>query len=241
MRAWLTTVCLIAAVVWFPSAPRAAESRTVSFRTEDGVALAATWFEAAEHPAPAVILLHMLTRSRHDWDLVGQQLAGAGIHALAVDFRGHGDSSPGQTTTGEQGLSQLVLDVKAARTFLTSLTGLVRTSSIGVMGASLGAHIALLEAAGDPEVRSLALLSPGLEYRSLRTEAAMRAYVNRPALLVAGADDPYSRRSIKALAMLGGTALETRVVNGGGHGTIMLARNPDLGTALVDWFLRTLL
>ena len=31
------------------------------------------------------------------------------------------------------------------------------------------------------------------------------------------------------------------VLAGAGHGSVMLAREPDLATALVDWFIRTLL
>jgi hypothetical protein len=34
---------------------------------------------------------------------------------------------------------------------------------------------------------------------------------------------------------------ELRVLSGAGHGSVMLARDPDLATALVDWFIRTLL
>ena len=75
-----------------PAALHAAPSRTVSFRADDGVAVAATWYEATRRPAPAVILLHMLSRSRDDWRAVADRLSDAGLHALAIDFRGHGDS-----------------------------------------------------------------------------------------------------------------------------------------------------
>jgi len=219
---------------------RAAPSRTVSFRADDGVAVAATWYEATRHPAPAVILLHMLSRSRDDWRAVADRLAEAGVHALAVDFRGHGESGSGDPTDGRQ-LSRFVLDVRAARAFLLSLEGLVDTAAIGVAGASVGANVGLLEAADDEAVRSLVLLSPSLNYQSLRSEAAMQRYADRPVLLVAGADDPYALRSVKALAAVGDGIREMRTVEEGGHGTIMLARQPDLAGAVVDWFLRTLL
>jgi pimeloyl-ACP methyl ester carboxylesterase len=69
----------------------------------------------------------------------------------------------------------------------------------------------------------------------------MRQYAGRPALLVAGADDPYALRSMKALAAVGDGIREMLTVEEGGHGTIMLVRQPDLARAVVDWFLRTLL
>ena len=40
---------------------------------------------------------------------------------------------------------------------------------------------------------------------------------------------------------MGDGARELRVLSGAGHGAVMLAREPDLATALVDWFIRTLL
>ena len=44
-----------------------------------------------------------------------------------------------------------------------------RPDAIGVVGASLGANLALLAAADLPLVRAIALLSPSLDYRGLRT------------------------------------------------------------------------
>lgn len=70
---------------------RAVTPQHVSFKTQDGVAIAGTLYLPGR-PAPAVILLHMQTRSREDWQALGQRLAEAGIVALAIDFRGHGAS-----------------------------------------------------------------------------------------------------------------------------------------------------
>jgi pimeloyl-ACP methyl ester carboxylesterase len=219
----------------------AATSRTVTFRTDDGVTIAATLYEGTRHPAPAVILLHMLTRSRDDWQTVATRLADAGIQALALDFRGHGGSSPAPPTGAEADWSRLALDVKASRAFLASRPDLVQTAQIGIAGASMGANVAIIAAAADPSIRSLALLSPSLDYRSLRAEAPMRKYGARPALLVAGTNDAYAMRSAKALAALGGGTREIKTLDDAGHGTNMLNHDPDLARALVDWFLRTLL
>jgi alpha-beta hydrolase superfamily lysophospholipase len=202
------------------------------------VALTATWYEAARQPAPAVILLHMLGRSRDDWQNVGHRLADAGVHALAVDFRGHGASSSGG---GPGELARLVLDVRAARAFLTGRPDAVRANAIGIAGASLGANIAVLASGGDASIRSLALLSPSLDYRGLRIAAAMREYGARPALLIAATSDPYALRTVRELKTLGSGIREMRTPVDAGHGTAMLARDPDLGRALVDWFQRTLL
>ena len=236
-------VLAVAAIIILTTvAPQTANSRTVSIRTDDGVTLAGTFYEASRRPAPAVILLHMLTRSREDWDAVASRLADAGFHVLAIDFRGHGGSSGGPpAAAGGPDVTRLVLDVQAARAFLVARTDLVIPSAVGIAGASLGANVAILEGAGDPAVRSLALLSPGLDYRSLKTDAALRKYGGRPAMLLAGSNDPYAVRSVKELAAGGGGVREIRIIENAGHGTMMLRSDQDLGRTLVDWFQRTLL
>ena len=69
----------------------------------------------------------------------------------------------------------------------------------------------------------------------------MRQYGGRPALLIAGANDPYALRSMKVLVGTGEGIREMLTIEQGGHGTIMLDRAPELSGAVVDWFLRTLL
>src|SRR5262249_53812789 len=41
---------------------------------------------------PALLLLHGFLEHAHTWDLVAPQLAAAGHHVFALDWRGHGDS-----------------------------------------------------------------------------------------------------------------------------------------------------
>lgn len=214
-----------------------ARSQRVSFRTDDGVTIAATWYEPSMRPAPAVILVHMLGRSRRDWDALASRLAGAGIGALAIDLRGHGESTSSVGSAGAD-YSHMVKDVAAARRHLASRAE-VRASKIGLAGASIGANLAALHAASEPAVASLALLSPSLDYRGLRIEAAVRKYGNRPLLLVSSDDDPYARRSSVELAKTGGIREHLPLV-GAGHGTQMLIRSYELPQALVEWFRRTL-
>ncbi len=216
--------------------PDAAASQRVSLRTEDGITLAATWYEPSSRGGPAVVLVHMLHRSRRDWDGFASRLASEGIGALAIDLRGHGES---QGSAAVEDLSRMALDVRAARRFLGSRPDI--HGPVGLAGASLGANLVTLEASTDATIASVALLSPSLEYRGLRIEAALRKYGDRPALLVAGDDDPYAARSVRELQKAGGGTRETLLLSRAGHGTTMLSRDPELTRRLVDWFRRTLL
>ena len=214
----------------------------VSLHTSDGMRLAGTLYQPSHRPAPAVILLHMQTRSSADWRRLAERLAEAGIAALAIDFRGHGAS--GSVVLAPDGtggdLNRNLLDVQAARSLLTEWQG-PGAGRIGIAGASIGANLAALHAAADPTIRSLALLSAGLDYRGLRIEAAMRKYGERPAFIVASLEDPYATRSARQLTTFGNGIRELRLLSEAGHGTVMLSRQPDLVDLLVDWFQRTLL
>ena len=220
------------------SAAGAAEPQTVTLTAKDGVQVTGSLFLPEKRPAPAVVLLHMMTRSRHDWDGAGQKFVEAGVAALAIDFRRSGQ--PGTDARGNEDLTDLVLDAEAARAYLASRPE-ISAARIGVAGASLGANVAVLVAAADPGVKSLALLSVSLEYRNLRVDPAIKKFGSRPALLVASSEDAYALRSARTMVSMGDGARELRVLSGAGHGSAMLNKDPDLITARVDWFLRTLL
>jgi pimeloyl-ACP methyl ester carboxylesterase len=230
------TVFLIAICAVLLGAGASAASRVVNFRASDGTPLVADLYEPQVQPAPAIVLVHMLTRSRLDWAATAERMEEAGFVALAVDLRGHGQSGGASDSAGD--MAPMQRDVQAAVAFLKSRNN-VTTGRIGIAGASLGANLAVLVAAADPSIRSLALLSASGDYKGLRIEAALRK-VDRPVLLVAGSDDPYALRSAASLAATGARR-ETATLPDAGHGTVMLIRHPDLTGQLVDWFRRTLL
>jgi dienelactone hydrolase len=210
-----------------------AAGRIIAFRTDDGRTVAGYLAEADRRPAPAVVLVPMLGRPKDDWQAVAQRLAEAGITALAIDLRGE------QAPADPRELAGWSSDVRAAVAYLASRPE-VRAGGIGVAGASLGANLAVVAAAGSPQVRSIALISPSLDYRGVRIEAAMRDYGDRPALLVASLHDPYAARSARELAAGAAGGRELRWSEAPAHGTTLLARDPDLVRALVEWFQRTL-
>jgi dienelactone hydrolase len=210
-----------------------AAGRNVSFRASDGRTVSALAFEPSQHPSPAVILVPMLGRPKEDWDAVGQRLADANILALAIDLGSLSEPGDSKVLAGWSG------DVRAAVAYLSSRPD-VRPSAIGVAGASLGASLGAIAAAGDPSVRSLVLISPALDYRGLRIEAAMKQYGARPALLIASAHDPYAARSVRELAKDTAGRRETRFSDITAHGTVLLARDGDTVRALIEWFQGTL-
>jgi dienelactone hydrolase len=230
-----------AVVVPHASGPRPAEPQAVTFAARDGMLVTGALHLPEKTPAPAVLLLPMMSRTLHDWDQVAARLADAGIAALAIDFRRNGAGKLTDAGAGEAGsFSDLVLDAEAARAYLSARPEIV-PGRIGLLGASLGANVAALVGGNDPTTATMALLSASLEYRGLYLEQALRKYGQRPVLLVASSEDPYALRSARQAVTMGDGPRELRVLSGAGHGTVMLSRDPDLISALVDWFQRTLL
>ena len=237
--ALLVVACSVLAM--HASGPRHADPQTVTFAARDGMLVTGALHLPEKTPAPAVLLLPMMSRTLHDWDQVAARLADAGIAALAIDFRRNGGGKPTGAGAGEAGaFSDLVLDAEAARAYLSARPEIV-PGRVGLLGASLGANVAVLVAGNDPTIPTMALLSASLEYRGLYLEQALRKYGQRPVLLVASSEDPYALRSARQAVTMGDGPRELRVLSGAGHGTVMLSRDPDLISALVDWFQRTLL
>ena len=212
-----------------------AQGRAVMFPAADGVPIAATVYEAGARPAPAVVLVHMLGRSKDDWSGVALMLQREGITAIAIDLRGHGGSGGSAAT-----LTPMAQDVRAAVAWLGERPD-VRPGAIGLAGASLGANLALLVAADNESVRTAALLSPSTDYRGLSISGAIRRYGGRPLLLMASTADPLALRTIRDLAADTQGIREQHLEPAVAHGTVLLDHVPALARTLVDWFRRTLL
>ncbi len=223
------------AVVMLMSEPMvvSAAARTVAFRSATGRTVEASLNEASQRPAAAVVLVGMLGHSRDDWQAIAQRLADARITTLAIDL-------PGPSLPGDPGgLASWSDEVRGAVGFLTARSE-TRPGAVGVLGAALGASLAVIAAASDPRIRSLALISPTSDYRGLRIDNALRQFGARPAYLVASRQDPYSARSVRELAKNPPGIREVQMAEVAASGTFLLTREPDLVRLVIEWFQRTL-
>ena len=87
-----TAAALTAALIVVGAVTAAGQqARPVTIQAPDGVALAATYF-AAGKPGPGLLLLHQCNRDRTAWTALATAAASRGVHVLALDFRGYGES-----------------------------------------------------------------------------------------------------------------------------------------------------
>jgi dienelactone hydrolase len=237
------TVPLLVIALSIASAPPA--PRTVDITAPDGVVLKATYYPAGGR-GPGVILLHMCNTTRASWEPVGRQLSAAGIHALALDYRGYGESGgePFDTVPPQQ--RQRIIDeswpgdVDAALSYLAAQAG-VDKGRIGAGGGSCGVNQAVRLARRHPDIKSLVLLAGG-------TDAAGRRFLletpSLPIFAAAAGDDQFDAdapRSMQWLLDLSGNP-RNRFAGfaDGRHGTEIFGPHPELPRQIVEWYAETL-
>lgn len=227
--------------------PKVLPGLLIDIQTPDGWNLKAKHLPAKDDN-PTFLLLHGTGQRKEDWYYLARALEARGYGYLALDFRGHGESNVGPdgqpaswrkfpATKTNNEFAKMAHDVEAVVAYLAG-RGLAE-NSIGIVGADVGSSIGLKYAAVNPEVPFIVMLSPGLSYQEVLTVNAMRAYKNRPILMVHSAADKYSARATPLLygfAKLSvGENNATVITVDHEHGTKMLQRNRGLIARIIDW------
>lgn len=206
-------------------------SETVTIAAADGLQIVATFATpGGVAPFPGVILLHMLGSNRAAWDDVGltDQLLQNGYAVLNVDMRGHGE------TGGTADWQLAEDDLQWVWDYFVSQEA-VDGEKTAVIGASIGANLSLVTAVNRPDINTVILLSPGLNYRDVTTDDAIIDYGSRPILIVASEEDGYAANSSRTLHDAAAGEAELQLFNGAGHGTSMFGKEPGLSDLILDW------
>jgi len=237
------------AVVIVPSAPSPApyggESSYV--RTEDGYYIAAWYWAPEAEVAPGVILLHMRGRDKSSWGEMPKELVAEGFGVVAIDLRGHGETlDAGGRTARLEALvdadyQRMMHDVTAAHELLAGKRE-VDGEHIAIIGASIGANLAIMYAAGESSVRTAVALSPGLNYKSLEPLPYLDDYGKRALYLISSEGDQYSFDSCLTLEQTTrADPVSFRKFPGSAHGTDLLTEHPGLDRTIISgWLLNHL-
>lgn len=197
-------------------------------------------YETVPDAAAAVLLLHMMPETKESWRAFQTELARRGLASLAIDLRGHGESARAADgrcfdwrAFSDAEHQESKLDVEAAISWLERKG--FRVSRQAIVGASIGANLAIQAGAENQALKGLAALSPGLDYHGVKTEAAVRALAGEQKLfLVASPDDAESFGAIRRLAEISAAATEVAETKSG-HGTRIFAADPNFPPLLLDW------
>ena len=236
---------------------------SAEFRTDDGLLLRG-WFAPGRNGS-AVVLVHGLGADRTQLLPEASLLLRRGHGVLLFDSRASGLSEGELATWGDRERR----DVTAALRWLRARPG-VDPARIGLYGFSVGASTAALAAAGDPEVRAVALgplwpslrdelrhryppshaRSPlmaalvfrlaGVDVDAVRPLEAVRHIPPRPVLFISGSRDEDTPSAIVDAIAAQAPGAERWLVREAGHGGFHDADPAGLDSVLGEFFDRAL-
>jgi len=234
------SLALLLALAAAAPAAEPARGEHLDVRASDGVVLRATHWSPGK-PGPGVLLLHMCNSDRTAWSGLGPRLAEKGIHALALDYRGYGESggeNPDDLEGRRRERGKWPGDVDAAFAALRARTG-PESPIFGAAGGSCGVHQAIQLARRHPEVRTLVLLAGNTDADG---EDFLAANPWLPVFAAAARDDGNAVVTTRWLQGFSSNP-ENRFAEypDGGHGTEIFRVHADLEPAIADWFARNLI
>jgi len=217
-----------AALLVFAAPARAVVAR---FRTQDHWSIVADYRPAAKG-RPVAILVHGVAANHEEWAPLAAALRARGYGSLALDLRGHGDSTAGPTgrrtyqdfdAAGEW--PKAAQDIIAAARFLDRRG--VPQDRLVLIGGSIGANLCAQALNALPKARALVLLSPGVDYRGV----PLPRFDPSRAILAASREDGYAYATVQRVReLMPGVAV---IVAKSGHGAQMLA-DPKFVQTLLD-------
>jgi hypothetical protein len=194
----------------------AGDAQQVAITAEDGAQLAGVLYQSGAVRLPGVLLL---AESPQAWGDFPKQLHDAGFTVLVMGVR------------PEAALADF-------RVMMQSLSsGEADPARLGVVGAGVGANVALLGCSGEPLCDTAALLSPS---NGTSLVNAMLAFNPRPLFLTASQDDADSFAAAKSLQSAARGEVLMQPFDTAGHGVALLINRPDLSNLIIQWLKRQL-
>ena len=209
--------------------------KTVSFQTKDNVKIVGDFYDAKSDRS--ILLLHILPGNRGDLDNFAEFLWQNDYNILNIDERGHGDSEawPGETGSWQEftqaDYDKMIYDAEAAAEWLKNK---IPNTTIALIGGSIGANIAMIFGAKH-QPKIVVALSPGLDYKGIKTEIAARNY-RQNLLIVASRDNLNAFESSERLFEISNASHKEFVkYENAGHATRMLEAEPELKNKILDF------
>lgn len=197
-------------------------------KTVDGIEISALVNNISTEKA--AILLHMMPATKESWLSTMETLSTFGYGSIAIDERGHGDSTMGgtldHTLFSDEEQQSKIHDVIAANAYLLSIG--IKQENIVVIGASIGANLAVQFLSMIPEIKTAIALSPGLNYHSVMLEEAIsKLSEGQHVVAVASNEDSYSYSSVQTIFEKHPDKTKVFLKTDLGHGTIIFDRDPS--------------
>ncbi|MFP4524737.1 MAG: alpha/beta hydrolase [Candidatus Woesearchaeota archaeon] len=190
--------------------------REVSFDAGDNTTIVAHYYPSDADKG--LVMIHGAAKSKSSYEDYAKELQDR-YKVIVPDLRGHGDSEGEYKDLENHDFYDMQKDVNASVAFLR--TEGVAKEDVSLVGASVGANLALMYAEDNP-VDKLLLLSPGTRIRGVDIS---RLSYEQPLLVQVGHYDAFSSIAVEELEL---NLPEARVMeyDSSAHGTDLL--NHDL-------------
>ena len=224
--------------------------RKIFLTTEDEVKIAANLYPA-ESPKGWIVFSHMMPAVKESWNDLAEIFCGAGYESIAIDLRGHGESvfngsmrELNYRNFSDKEHQKSILDLEAAAEFLIKERK-VAPAQISFVGASIGANLSLQYISEHSEFKTAILLSPGLNYRGVKTEPlAKNLKAGQKVFFISAKDDIRSggnnnaEENQKLYDLIpSGVEKKIKIYETGGHGADILKTQPELANSIQGFIL----
>jgi len=156
-------------------------NRSIDLIASDGKKIAADFYNA-DNPKGWLIFVHSMPETKESWKDLAEELRSLGYAGVAIDLRGHGDSTTQTNADGTRTDAEIKLgyqnfsdeehqagigDIEAAWEFLKSSGAVPEKTNL--IGASIGANLSLKFLTEHSDIGGAALLSAG-NYKGMDSE-----------------------------------------------------------------------
>jgi len=217
--------------------------KKIELLTEDKVKIIGDYLKVKDSKF-VVLLLHMMPATKESFKEFEEILKENNFSSLAIDLRGHGESKltlEGKSLDyryfSDKDHQKSIYDLKAASEFLIK-EGFKRKFQY-LVGASIGANLALEFASLYPEIKKIVLISCGLNYRGLATLPFLKKLrKDQQILFIASYKDWYAYQSSKKLfSQCQNLKIKCKKIflKEEGHGTDLFKEKKDLYQEIVNF------
>jgi dienelactone hydrolase len=242
---------LLVVLVFFSGNSIAATSdsqpHSVNFITKDSVNIVGL-YQLPDNQAnklPLVLFIHQGGSSKKEWTQqpIWQSMVDQGYAVLAFDLRQHGESAIDKDDIVDlfNNPKRAPLDLLAALEFVRK-DPRIDKKRIGILGASIGANLAVMAASVDKyQIKSVVAMSGKVE-AAQNLSAEKNPLQPQNAFVIASEQEQEGLRKAWAKQWFDITQGHRKIsiAPGQEHGSFILIKTPQLNQQIIEWFEKTL-
>ena len=212
----------------------------VNIKTSDDVNVVGNYYQPSGEIKGWVLYLHMMPATKESYSNLATRLQRVGYAGLAIDLRGHGESEngpDGYKSFSNEEHQNSIEDVISSIEFLKSHGA--KEDKISIIGASIGANLAIQYSSQNNEIEKIVALSPGINYHGIITIDLVNKFSDAQSLFMIGSeDDSNVPGNVSEILSIEASysykdSVNVRIFEEGEHGTDIMESHQELEDEVV--------